>query len=145
MNFAIYFFNEDVNYRIRHKRLIKDWIQKTILKEGKTPGSINIILCSDEYLVKLNEKYLKHDTFTDIITFDNSDKEIVSGDLYISIQRVKENALTYLQNTVDELHRVIIHGILHLCGYDDKSENESAKMRAAESFYLSKRPVNLTQ
>jgi probable rRNA maturation factor len=145
MNFAIYFFNEDVNYRIRHKRLIKDWIQKTILKEGKTPGSINIILSSDEYLVKLNEKYLKHDTFTDIITFDNSDKEIVSGDLYISIQRVKENALTYLQNTVDELHRVIIHGILHLCGYDDKSENESAKMRAAESFYLSQRPVNLTQ
>ncbi len=115
------------------------------MKEGKTPGSINIILCSDEYLVKLNEKYLKHDTFTDIITFDNSDKEIVSGDLYISIQRVKENALTYLQNTVDELHRVIIHGILHLCGYDDKSENESAKMRAAESFYLSQRPVNLTQ
>ncbi len=143
MNYSINFFNEDVAYRIKNKRFIKDWIRKTILKENKIPGEINIILCSDEFLHKMNLKYLQHDELTDIITFDNSENDIISGDLHISIERVRENAAVYSKNRNDELHRVIIHGVLHLCGYKDKTDQEIEKIRAAEDLHLSRRPDEL--
>lgn len=145
MNFSINFFNEDVPYRIKHKRFVKDWIRKTILKENKMPGEINIILCSDEYLHKMNNDYLQHDQLTDIITFDNSENNQISGDLFISIERVRENATIYSVNKTDELHRVVIHGVLHLCGYKDKTTEDSEKIRTAENLHLSRRPDELKQ
>ncbi len=145
MNFSVNFFNEDVAHRIRNKRLIKDWIRRSVLKENKIPGQINIILCSDEYLLKLNKDFLSHDTLTDIITFDNSENGIASGDLYISYERVMENSAVYSKSKKDELHRVIIHGILHLCGYSDKTDKSIKRMREAEDLHLSWRPDELKQ
>lgn len=135
----ISFFNEDVSFEIRKKKLLKIWIKETILAEKKIPDQINVILCSDEYLHKLNQEYLQHDTYTDIITFDYSESNNISGDLFISIERVKENAAAYSKKIADELHRVIIHGILHLCGYDDKKENEKQKITLKEDEHLSRR------
>lgn len=143
MKYSVNFFNEDVTYRIRHKRLLKDWIRKSILKENKNPGDINIILCTDEYLLNLNQKYLQHNDFTDVITFDNSENETISGDIFISIERVSENALKFSKNSKEELHRVIIHGVLHLCGYKDKIKKDFEEMRATENFHLAHRPEDL--
>ncbi|MBE0639306.1 MAG: rRNA maturation RNase YbeY [Bacteroidales bacterium] len=143
MNFSINFFNEDVPYRIKNKRLVKDWIRKTILKENKTPGDINIILCSDDFLHTMNNKYLQHDELTDIITFDNSECDSISGDLYISIERVIDNSTIFSKNKTDELHRVIIHGVLHLCGYTDKTPEDTEKIRSAEDLHLFRRPDEL--
>lgn len=143
MNYSINFFNEDSPFRIKNKRFIKDWIRKTVLKENLVPGEINIILCSDEFLYKMNNKYLKHDDLTDIITFDNTEGDVISGDLYISMDRVKENSVIYSKNRTDELHRVIIHGVLHLCGFKDKSVEEIEKIRNAEDQHLAMRPNEL--
>jgi rRNA maturation RNase YbeY len=119
------------------------WIEKSIEKEKRIPGDINIIICSDDYLYEMNINYLKHDTFTDIITFDYSEENSVSGDLFISIERVRENAKKFSGRVENELHRVIIHGILHLCGYDDKTDEEKGKMRQKENDYLSERPEGM--
>jgi len=135
----ITFFNEDVGFEIRNKKLLKIWIKETILAEKKLPGLISVILCSDEYLHKLNQEYLQHDTYTDIITFDYSESNTISGDLFISIERVKENATAYSKKLADELHRVIIHGILHLCGYDDKNEKDKKEITLKEDEHLSRR------
>lgn len=136
----IHFFKEDIHYRLLHREPIISWIAATIRKEGFKPGAINIILCSDNYLRRMNKEYLQHDYNTDIITFDLSeDPAIISGDLFISLERVSANAEAYTTSTVHELHRVVIHGILHLCGYSDKSSGKQKEMRTREDYYLERR------
>ncbi len=142
-NAEIYFFLEEVNYPIRQKNALRNWIAEAIGSEGKSPGAISVILCSDEYLHRLNLNYLQHDSFTDIITFDYSEANQVSGDLFISIDRIRENASNSAVKISDELHRVIIHGILHLCGYGDKTAELKKVMTAKENYYLSSRPEKL--
>ncbi len=127
----ISFFTEDVDYTLKDKLKIKRWIQQTVASESKKTGDINIIFCSDEYLLEVNKQYLEHDYYTDIITFNyNTDK--INGDLFISLDRVADNAN---QNNVPretELLRVIIHGVLHLLGYNDKTAKEEKEIRAKE-------------
>ena len=106
---------------------------KTELKEL---GDISIIFVSDQYLLEMNQKYLNHDYFTDIITFDYCEHNIISGDLFISVDRVKENADSFNVDELTEIHRVMIHGVLHLCGYKDKTEEEEKNMRLLENKYL---------
>lgn len=121
--------------------LNEEKLQKELLKltdnEKQSLGEITVIFCSDEYLLKINQEYLKHDYYTDIITFDYSETSVVSGDLFISIERIKENAETEKTTFECEINRVIIHGVLHLCGYKDKSKEEEKLMREKENFYLS--------
>ncbi|MEA5457754.1 rRNA maturation RNase YbeY [Arcicella sp. LKC2W] len=134
----IIFFNEDINFKFQGKNLFKAWLKKIADKEGFKVKNLNYIFCSDEYLHKINVEYLEHDTYTDIITFDNSeDDDVIEGDIFVSIERVKENSQTL--NTVfeDELKRVIVHGLLHLCGYDDHTPEDKAEMRRLESEYIS--------
>ncbi len=139
LNPHIHFFCDGVNYLIRHKKDLKAWILHCIALQKKNPGQINIILCNDNYLSRFNKKYLNHHTLTDIITFDYSTTAAISGDIFISIERIKDNAKVLNNSTKDELHRVIIHGILHLCGYKDKSPSEKLKMTSAENKCLSLR------
>ena len=120
------------------------WITAVIQEENFVEGDINYIFMNDEMLLELNKKFLDHDTYTDIITFDLSEKEnVVSGEIYISTDRVIENAAKYNVIYPEEMHRVLIHGILHLCGYNDKSEEEKEEMRAKENYYLGKIDLNL--
>ncbi|ADY53566.1 protein of unknown function UPF0054 [Pseudopedobacter saltans DSM 12145] len=136
----INFYKEDISYKISDINNLRSWINQTIVTEKKELQELNFILCSDEYLLKINQEYLNHDTYTDIITFDNSEDEgMIYGDVFISIERVKENARIFGVKTADELHRVIIHGTLHLLGYPDKKKQEKALMTEKENFYLSKR------
>ena len=121
------------------KKVVKEWIKNTIAEESKRVGEVSIVFCSDEYLLKVNNEFLKHDFYTDIITFDYCEDDLVSGDLLISIDRVRENAEIQKGLFIDELHRVIIHGILHLLGYHDKAKNEVKVMREKEDYYLKKR------
>ncbi len=142
-NSIIRFFVEKTNFRIKNKTAVRSWLFDTIIQENKTLGYINIILCTDDYLHDLNQKYLSHDTLTDIITFDFNEKELLVGEIFISIDRIKENADIYGVKVVDELHRVIIHGVLHLCGYKDKSRKYKKLMTDKENYYLLKRPEKL--
>ena len=103
-------------------------------------GEINVVFCSDQYLLKLNQQYLNHNTFTDIITFDYVEGETISGDLFISVERVKENAQKASLPFANELNRVIVHGLLHLMGYNDKTDQETQEIRAKEDFYLTLQP-----
>lgn len=128
----------DSHKQLKDKRKVTRWIKQTIENEHKTAGDITIVLCSDEYILTTNREFLKHDYFTDIITFDYNEGDKLSGDLLISTDTVKNNADTYKVSFVDELHRVIIHGVLHLCGYKDKSASDAKMMRAKEDFYLAK-------
>lgn len=112
------------------------WFTKVCGQERKELGDLNVIFCSDEYLLELNRTHLKHDYYTDIITFDYCDADVVSGDLFISVDRVKENATSLSISFMDELHRVCVHGLLHLCGYGDKSDEEEILMRAKEDEML---------
>ena len=138
---TIYFFTEEVSYILRDKNKIRKWISYAILKEKYSMGDINFIFSSDKFLQKTNFQYLQHDTYTDIITFDTSiDLKEVSGDIFISIERVKDNARTFGVSFRNELSRVMIHGILHLMGYKDKTEKEKELMRAKEDYYLSLQP-----
>lgn len=134
---SINFFTEDTNYTLKNKRAIKAWLAAAIEKEGYALQELNFILCSDEYLLRLNQDYLNHDTYTDVITFDNAEvlKTIV-GDIFISIERVKENAATFKHTVATELCRVIIHGTLHLLGYKDKSKAAKKLMTEKEDHYL---------
>jgi len=136
---CISFVSESIKFSIPQKRILKKWIQETISLENKKVGDITVLFCSDEYILSINNQYLKHDYYTDIITFDYCEENIISGDLIISIDRVKENAHDGDELFIDELHRVIIHGILHLLGYKDKSKTESKEMREKENFYLKNR------
>ena len=118
-------------------RSIKRWLKNTIIAEGFTLSEINYIFSLDEYLHKINLQYLDHDTFTDIITFDNSEEEkLIEGDIFVSIDRVKENAKDFNSPYEQELRRVLVHGVLHLCGYFDKSVEDQKLMRMKEEFYL---------
>ena len=133
----IQFFNEDCNYTVACKKEIIKKVLYLIESEGFKLECINIILCSDLYLLGINRDYLNHDYFTDIITFDQSDKNHqIEGDLFISIDRVKENSESNQCPQVVELQRVILHGVLHLAGYKDKTKKEKSIMRAKEDFYL---------
>lgn len=133
----IYFHSEDIKFTLKQKKMLKNWIYETISTEQCQLGNISYIFCSDKYLHKMNVKYLNHDTYTDIITFDYSEDKLISGDLFISYERVKQNARTYNKYLIEELHRVMIHGVLHLCGYGDKTESEKKQMRSKEDHYLS--------
>jgi rRNA maturation RNase YbeY len=139
----INFFNEDSSFTVKHKGLLRGWISECVKKEKYAIGNINIILCSDKYLHEINVKYLNHDNFTDIITFNYSENSTISGDLFISIERVVENSVQYSKSSNDELHRVIIHGILHLCNYNDKTKSEKQQMTEKENIYLASRPYKL--
>jgi probable rRNA maturation factor len=114
------------------------WLDKVVVEEAKSTGEITVIFCSDEHLLEMNRQYLDHDYYTDIITFDYTDEAIVSGDLFISIDRVYDNAQGMGFERANELKRVCVHGVLHLCGYGDKSESESHLMRHKEDYYLGK-------
>lgn len=137
----ILFFNEDVEYSLKEKQKLRLWIADTIRTEGfKRIGELNYIFCSDSYLLEINKQYLNHDTFTDIVTFDSSEKEdTIAGDIFISVDRIQENAAKFAVSERDELHRVIIHGTLHLCGYYDKKKEDKERMTAKENEYLGKR------
>lgn len=137
----INFHIEDVDSPIKSATLETDWLKKCIENEGQKCGIINYIFCSDAYLHKLNVDFLSHDTLTDIITFDYSENEKLSADIFISTERVLENALLFEKVFLNELRRVMIHGILHLIGYDDKSADKRVTMRAKEDFYLTLHPA----
>ena len=133
----IYFFKEDYEYSLKNESRVIEWIITVIQKEEKLLENINYIFCSDDYLLKINRQYLKHDSFTDIITFDHSDShEIIDGDIFISVERVKENSKMFNKTLQNELCRVIIHGVLHLIGYVDKTTEDQQKMRELEDKYL---------
>jgi len=117
-------------------RQLKQFIKTLVESEGFVPGELAIVLCTDEYLLKVNQDFLNHDYYTDIITFDYCDDDAINGDLLISLDRVVENSLLENTSLVDELHRVIFHGVLHLCGYKDKSKKDIGVMRFKESYYL---------
>jgi rRNA maturation RNase YbeY len=137
---AIHFFEEDITYKLKHKTLVRQWINETIIAEGYKLKELNYIFCSDPYLLQINRQYLDHDTYTDIITFDNSETEgSIVGDIFISIDRIRENAAKFGPSETDELHRVVIHGALHLLGYTDKTPVTKQKMTQKEDFYLNKR------
>lgn len=127
------------SFSLRNKKKIKDDIFSLMAEEGKDFSSLDYILCSDEYLLDINKKFLQHDDLTDIITFNLAEQrgEIV-GEIYISVERVNDNALLFNADPEDELRRVIFHGALHLCGYKDKSKAEQKTMRAREDYYLDK-------
>jgi len=136
----IHFFTEDIQYRLRDIRKIRLWISDAIIKEGGELENINFILTSDTFLHNINLEYLSHDTLTDIITFEyNEENEAILSDIYISLERCRENAKEFHVNIKDELHRILIHGTLHLLGYKDKSKPEKQIMTSKEDYYLSLR------
>ena len=136
----INFFTEDITYTLKHKTILKKWIEATINEEGYKLQELNFILCSDEYLLRINQDFLQHDDYTDVITFDNSEElKTILGDIFISIDRVKDNAKQNNATTHDELCRIMIHGTLHLLGYRDKTKKAKLEMTAKEDFYLSTR------
>jgi rRNA maturation RNase YbeY len=134
---SIEFFSEEINFVLEEQTKTRKWINHCIQEEGLILGELNFIFCSDPYLLKVNQEYLHHDFYTDIITFDARVENNISGDIFISIDRVKENAQTHSNHFTNELHRVIIHGVLHIIGYDDKTLEEKTLMRSKEDFYLS--------
>ena len=137
---AISFFEEDITFKLKDKAKVRQWLTDTIIAEGFKLKELNYIFCSDAYLLQINQQYLDHDTYTDIVTFDNSEEEgKIISDIFISIERIRENAVKFNVTETTELHRVIIHGALHLLGYKDKSPADKQKMTQKEDFYLSKR------
>jgi probable rRNA maturation factor len=137
---SVRFFSEEIKFRLPNSRNTASWIKNTVKSENKELGELNFIFCSDEYLRLINNQYLKHNTLTDIITFDHSElADIIEGDIYISVERVTENAIIFKSEFLQELNRVIIHGVLHLIGYSDKSAKDKSIMRRKEDAYLSLR------
>ncbi len=126
-------------FTLEDEQQITDWVQFTLDTEEKELGELNYIFCDDNYLLDINVKTLNHNTLTDIISFDYTQGEVVSGDVFISYERVIENAKDFDLKFRDELHRVMIHGVLHYCGYKDKLDDEKTLMRAKEDYYLSLR------
>jgi len=134
----IHFFTEDITYTLKKKTAIKDWLKLAVTAEGYVLEELNFIFCSDEYLLRINQDYLQHDDYTDVITFDNSEQlKTIAGDIFISIERIRENAKGLKVSPHDELCRVIIHGTLHLLGYKDKGKAAKLQMTAREDHYLS--------
>ena len=132
MNEAIINFYSENDFQLGNEDPYTDWIQKVIASEGKKTGEISYIFCDDEYLLEMNKKYLDHDTYTDIISFDNSVGKILKGDIFISTERIAENASSFEEEFDHELRRVMVHGVLHFAGYTDKTEEEKKKMRRKE-------------
>jgi len=137
------FFNKDIKFNLKHKLLLKKWIKSVVSNYGKRVGDINIILCDDPSILEINMQFLSHDYYTDIITFDYCEDDYINGELYISVDTVRANAQEYLQDFDVELHRVIIHGVLHLLGLDDHSEKDIKQMRDAENQALQELEVIL--
>jgi len=125
-------FNYETEFTLENEQAFEDWLSRVIVSENKKEGEINYIFCDDEYLHKINLEYLNHDTLTDIISFDYSMGNELNGDIFVSVERVKDNAADFNVLFEDELKRVIVHGVLHYCGYKDKSESDEALMRTKE-------------
>lgn len=134
---AIHFFSEDTDSEVTLQAERQHWLADTITKEGSELGPISIIICSDEYLHKMNVEYLEHDDLTDVITFDYSEGKRCSGDIFLSIDRITENAVANKVTPENELSRVMVHGVLHLLGYKDKTPEDAAEIRSKEDYYLS--------
>ena len=130
------YFQEDIRFELKQKMRNNRWLKMVAGSEMRRLGAVNIIFCSDNYILDVNMRYLQHDYFTDIITFDYCEKDILSGDLFISIDSVRENARTYGTTFENELDRVMVHGLLHLIGYDDHTPEQTAEMRSKENYYL---------
>jgi rRNA maturation RNase YbeY len=131
-------FNYETEFSLENEQKISNWISSVISEEEFREGEINYIFCDDDYLLKLNLEFLNHDTLTDIISFDYTVGKEINGDVYISIERVRDNANDFNVEFIDELNRVMVHGVLHYCGYKDKSEDEEKTMRLKENYYTSK-------
>lgn len=139
MNASILFFTEDIKFSLKEKNALRKWITLAAGKEGFIVDELNYIFCSDDYLLNLNQRFLNHDEYTDIITFDHSfNRKQINGEIFISVERVKENAKTFNVTFNNELHRVMIHGILHLAGYKDKTKKQQQTIRKKEDYYLRK-------
>lgn len=132
----ISYFAEDIKFDLKGKLLNNRWLKMVVGSEIKRLGDLSIIFCSDNYILDINLRYLQHDYFTDIITFDYCEGDTVSGDLFISIDSVRENAAFYGATFEDELDRVMVHGVLHLLGYDDHTPEDIAVMREKENYYV---------
>lgn len=132
-------FNNEIEFTLDNQDDLAIWITQTIDKEGFKLGELNYIFCSDEQLLEKNIEFLNHDTYTDIISFDYTMGKLVSGDIFISIDRITENSKTFNTSFQDELYRVMIHGVLHYCGYIDKTDDDKSLMRSKEDYYLSLR------
>lgn len=140
----INFFNEDISFTLKQKTKIKSWIKSAITEEGFELNELNFIFCSDAYLLKINRDFLDHDDYTDVITFDHSETHhLIAGDIFISMERIKENADSFHVSITDELCRVMIHGTLHLLGYKDKTKAAKLRMTAKENYYLDTRSLYL--
>jgi len=127
---------EDLDFSLEKETKVKNWIKKVLKQEDKTTGNISYVFCTDNYLLNINRQFLQHDFYTDIITFDYSENNKIEGEIFISIDRVKENASTFKQPFQKELLRTIIHGVLHLCGYKDKNPKDKKRMREKEDEAL---------
>lgn len=139
MNSKIQFFSEGTSFILKNKNAIRSWLIRAISEENKKPWYINFIFCNDDYLLELNKIYLNHTTLTDILTFSFAEQpDIISGDIYISVERVEENAENFGEPKYRELLRVMIHGVLHLVGYRDKTGIEKKIMREKENYFLNK-------
>ena len=135
----IKFFTEQIQFNLKEKNNIKKWIKSSIENEKKLTGTVNFIFTSDKHQLEINKKYLTHNYFTDIITFDYCENNTINGDVFISIDTVKNNSNRFNVSFIDELHRVMIHGILHLMEYDDKNDKEKSIMKDKEDYYLALR------
>jgi probable rRNA maturation factor len=130
------FQNQSISFKLKEKARLKAWIKTVTEKEKHRLGDINYIFCSDDELLEINIQHLNHNTYTDIITFDYTEGDRISSDIFISVDRVEENAKKFKVSFEEELHRVMIHGILHLCGYKDKSKADAELMRKKENAAL---------
>ena len=137
----ISYYFQDTDFKFRDRRKTNEWLKLAAESEIRRIGNISIIFCSDNYVLDINQKYLQHDYFTDIITFDYCEGDCLSGDLFISVDSVRENSVEFGTEFKDELNRVIIHGLLHLVGYDDHTEKDIKLMRSKENYYLSLREL----
>jgi len=138
---SIHFHYEEVKFRLSDPTEEKTWVLESIQSESMRCGELNFIFCSDQYLLKINQTYLKHDYYTDVITFNYNQSQVVAGDIFISIERVMDNARKHATSFINELRRVLMHGVLHLIGYNDKDSDERTEMRAKEDFYLTLHPL----
>jgi probable rRNA maturation factor len=129
-------YNYETEFTLENEEAISNWISNVIKSEHKKEGEINYIFCNDEYLLQINQEHLQHDYYTDIISFDYTIGNEISGDMFISIDRVKENAVEFNVSFEEELKRVLVHGVLHYCGYSDKSEADELLMRSKEDEKL---------
>jgi len=136
---VIRFHCEDISYQLPNKIATRNWLMQLIKAEGFKSNDINFIFTSDEYLLEINKKYLGHDYYTDVITFDYSEMSAIGGDVFLSYDRMKRNCKALKTKEIDEVNRVLAHGVLHLCGYNDKTKQDKLKMTSKEDYYLSLR------